>query len=225
MRICTSIIAACGLLCLTREADSQPPPVSSAVKIARVKYAGGGDWYNDPSAEVNLLTFVRKQTGLYVDARYEFVDVGDDKLFTYPFLFLTGHGNIAFSDDEVLRLRTYLENGGFLYADDDYGMDKAFRREMKKIFPRQDFVELPFEHPLYHMLFQFPAGPPKTHEHDGKAPRGFGLFHNGRLVVYYTFESNPSDGWADPDVHNDPEEKRQEALRFGANLVLYVMTR
>jgi hypothetical protein len=104
-------------------------------------------------------------------------------------------------------------------------MDKAFRREMKKIFPRQDFVELPFEHPLYHMLFQFPAGPPKTHEHDGKAPRGFGLFHNGRLVVYYTFESNPSDGWADPDVHNDPEEKRQEALRFGANLVLYVMTR
>jgi hypothetical protein len=225
MRLCIPVIVACGVLCLAREADAQSPAVSSVVKIARVKYAGGGDWYNDPSGEVNLLTFLHRQTGLDVDARYQAVDVGDDKLFSYPFLFLTGHGNIALSDDEVHRLRTYLENGGFLYADDDYGMDKAFRREMKKVFAGQDFAELPFEHPLYHILFQFPAGPPKTHEHDKKAPRGFGLFHNGRLVVYYTFESNPSDGWADPDVHNDPEDKRQEALRFGTNLVLYTMTR
>jgi hypothetical protein len=225
MRFCTCFILACGVLCVIREADCQPRSVSSAVKIARVKYAGGGDWYNDPSAEPNLLAFVHEQAGLDVDARYQFVDVGDDKLFAYPFLFLTGHGNIALGNDEVQRLRTYLENGGFLYADDDYGMDRAFRREMKKVFPGQDFVELPFEHPLYHILFQFPAGPPKTHEHDGKPPRGYGLFHDGRLVVYYTYEANPSDGWADPDVHNDPEEKRQEALRFGANVVLYALTR
>jgi hypothetical protein len=207
------------------EAEAQMLRVSSALKIARVKYAGGGDWYNDPSAEVNLLTFIHQQTGMDVDARYGFVDLGDDKLFTYPFLFMTGHGNIALKDNEVHQLRIYLENGGFLYADDDYGMDKAFRREMKKVFPGQDLVELPFQHPLYHILFEFPAGPPKTHEHDKKPPQGFGLFHNGRLVLYYTYESNPSDGWADPDVHKDPEAKRQEALQFGANLVLYAMTR
>ncbi len=225
MRTMIPLLLLCALLCPVGAAESQTPRVSSALKIARVKYAGGGDWYNDPSEEVNLLTFIHQQTGMDVDARYEYVDLGDDRLFTYPFLFLTGHGNIAFSADEVRRLRTYLENGGFLYADDDYGMDKAFRREIKKVFPQQDLVELPFEHPLYHILYQFPAGPPKTHEHNGKPPQGFGLFWNGRLVVYYTYESNPSDGWADPDVHKDPEEKRQEALRFGTNLVLYVMTR
>jgi len=212
------------LVWVTGNASSQPPRASSAFKIARVKYAGGGDWYNDPSAEVNLLNFVRQRTGMEVDPRYEFVDLNDEKLFTYPFLFLTGHGNIAFSENEVRRLRTYLENGGFLYADDDYGMDKAFRREMKKIFPGQDLAELPFDYGMYHILFEFSGGPPKTHEHNGKPPQGFGLFHNGRLVVYYTFESNPSDGWADPDVHKDPEEKRQEALRFGADVVVWAMT-
>jgi hypothetical protein len=225
MRIFLCLVSAIGVLCVPREGACQTPRVSSAVTITRLKYVGGGDWYNDPSAEVNLLTFLQRQTGLDVDARYQFVDIGDDRLFSCPLLFLTGHGNIVFSDDQVKRLRTYLENGGFLYADDDYGMDKAFRREMRRVFPGQEFAELPFDHPLYHMLFNFPAGPPKTHEHDRNAPRGLGLFHNGRLVVYYTFESNPSDGWADPDVHNDPEEKRQEALRFGADLVLYALTR
>ncbi len=225
MRTMIHILLLLILFCPAGTADSQGLRVSSALKIARVKYAGGGDWYNDPSEEVNLLLFVHQQTGMDVDARYEYVDLGDDRLFTYPFLFLTGHGNIAFSDNEVRRLRTYLENGGFLYADDDYGMDRAFRREIKKVLPQQELVELPFQHPLYHVLFQFPSGPPKTHEHNGKPPQGFGLFHNGRLVVYYTYESNPSDGWADPDVHKDPEAKRQEALRFGTNLVLYAMTR
>jgi hypothetical protein len=139
-------------------------------------------------------------------------------------VFLTGHGNIVLSDPEVRRLRIYLQNGGFLYADDDYGMDKSFRREMKKVFPGYELVELAFSHPLYHSPFQFPGGPPKTHEHDNKQPRGLGFIYEGRLVVYYTVESNPSDGWADPDVHNDPAPKREEALRFGTNIVVYAMT-
>ncbi|MER3523951.1 MAG: hypothetical protein C4326_07755 [Ignavibacteria bacterium] len=209
---------------LCAECDAQPVRVSSAFKIARLKYAGGGDWYNDQSAEVNLLKFIKEHTNIAVEPGYQFVDVNSDELFTYPFVFMTGHGNITFTEQEARRLRTYLENGGFLYADDDYGMDKAFRREMKKVFPSQEFVELPFQHGIYHCHFTFPAGPPKTHEHDKKPPQGFGLFHNGRLVVYYTYESNPSDGWADPDTHNDPPEKREEALRFGTNIVVWALT-
>jgi hypothetical protein len=205
-------------------ASAQPSRVSSAFKLARLKYSGGGDWYNDQSADVNLLKFVRDNTTIAVEPTYEFVDVNSEQLFTYPMIFLTGHGNVVFNEIEVKRLRTYLENGGFLYADDDYGMDKAFRREMKKIFPEQELVELPFSHGIYHTQFDFPSGPPKTHEHDKKPPQGFGLFHNGRLVVYYTFESNPSDGWADADVHNDPPEKRQEALRFGTNIIVWALT-
>lgn len=219
-------IASCCVIVffLFGEALAQAPGVSSAFKIARLKYSGGGDWYNDQSAEANLLKFVREHTGIIVEPTYEFVDVNSEQLFTYPFIFMTGHGNISFSDQEVRRLRTYLQNGGFLYADDDYGMDKAFRREMKKIFPTQELVELPFSHGIYHVQFEFPNGPPKTHEHDKKPAQGFGLFYNGRLVVYYTYESNPSDGWADPEVHNDPPEKREEALRFGTNIVLWALT-
>jgi hypothetical protein len=197
---------------------------SSAFAITRLKYAGGGDWYNDPSAEVNLLTFVHRVTGIDTDPRYDFVDIADDALFTHPFLFMTGHGNITFTEADARRLRSYLENGGFLYADDDYGMDRPFRREIKKVFPGEELVEIPFSYGLYHCQFDFPAGVPKTHEHNGKPPQGFGIFLHGRLVLYYTFESNPSDGWADPDVHGDPEEKRQEALRFGTNLVVWVLT-
>ena len=212
------------LLALTDLSYSQQSRALSAFKIARLKYSGGGDWYNDASAEVNLLNFIRQQTGLDVDPRYEFVDIGSENFFSYPFVFITGHGNIVFNDTEVRRLKTYLENGGFLYVDDDYGIDKAFRREIKKVFPGQELVELPFSYGLYHCQFEFPNGPPKTHEHDGKPAQGFGLFHNGRLVVYYTYETNPSDGWADPEVHNDPEPKRQEALRFGANIVIWALT-
>jgi hypothetical protein len=203
---------------------AQSTRVSSALKLARLKYSGGGDWYNDQSAEVNLLKFVRDNTSIAVEPTYEFVDVNSEQLFTYPMIFLTGHGNIVFNENEVKRLRTYLESGGFLYADDDYGMDKAFRREMKKIFPGQELVELPFTHGIYHTQFEFPNGPSKTHEHDKKSPQGFGLFHNGRLVVYYTVESNPSDGWADADVHNDTADKRSEALRFGANIIVWALT-
>jgi hypothetical protein len=203
---------------------AQTAQISSAFKIARLKYGGGGDWYNDPQGEVNLLRFIRQETLIDVQPVYEFVDIASDKFFTYPFLFLTGHGNITFTEPEVKRLRTYLENGGFLYADDDYGMDKAFRRELQKIFPGDALRELPFSFGLYHCQFEFPTGPPKTHEHDGKAPQGFGLFHNGRLVVYYTYESNPSDAWNDPEVHGDSPEKRQEALRFGTNIVVWALT-
>lgn len=203
--------------------DAQPR-VESQFRVARLKYGGGGDWYNDPTEEVNLLRFVQQNTKIDVDPRYEFVELSSEKLFTYPFLFMTGHGNIVFSDYEIQRLRAYLLNGGFLYADDDYGMDKAFRRQMKRVFPEQELVELPFSHGIYSCQFGFQNGVPKTHEHDGKPSQGFGLFSNGRLVVYYTYESNPSDGWNDPEVHGDPELVRQEALRFGTNIVVWALT-
>jgi len=200
------------------------PQTDGRFQIARLKYNGGGDWYNDPSAEVNLLNFLKANTNLKVKAEYTFVDISTDEIFSHPFLFMTGHGNVVFSDDQAVRLRKYLESGGFLYIDDDYGLDKAIRREMKKVFPDKNFVELPFSDELYNILYSFPSGPPKTHEHNGKPPQGFGIFIDKRLAVYYTYESNPSDGWADPEVHNDPESKRQEALRFGANLVLYTLS-
>lgn len=215
---------ALGVVLSVSPAFAQTHSVSSAFAIARLKYAGGGDWYNDPSAEVNLLTFVHEQTGMTVDARYHFVELSNDGLFSCPFVFLTGHGNIAFSEPEGKRLRKYLENGGFLYADDDYGMDKPFRRELKKVLPEEDLVELPFSHGIYHVPFEFAAGPPKIHEHDGKPAQGFGVFINGRMAVYYTYETNPSDGWADAEVHNDPEAKRREALQFGANIVIWALT-
>jgi hypothetical protein len=195
----------------------------SRFKIARVKYNGGGDWYNDPSAEVNLLKFVAQNTNIKTNPKYEFVDLSTGNIFAYPFLFITGHGNVVFSDAEAKKLRSYLENGGFLYVDDDYGLDKAFRREMKKVFPEKDLVELPFSYGLYNCMFDFRTGPPKTHEHDKNLPRGYGLFVDKRLCVYYTFESNPSDGWVDPEVHKDPPEKREEALRFGTNIIVWAL--
>ncbi len=206
--------------------DAQPPGgQEGGVKIARVKYEGGGDWYNDRSAEVNLLRYVSEKTAILVDPGFESVELSSERIFTYPILFLTGHGNVRFEGREVDYLRSYLQNGGFLYIDDDYGLDTAIRREMKRVFPDQEFKELSFAHPLYHALYDFDAGPPKIHEHDGKAPRGFGLFDKtGRLAVYYTFECNPSDGWADPEAHNDPPEKRERALQFGANIVVYALT-
>ena len=194
-------------------------------QIARLKYSGGGDWYNDPSAEVNLLKFVQANTNIKVDAEYKFVDVSSDEIFSYPFLFLTGHGNVVFSADEAKRLRSYLEKGGFLYIDDDYGLDKAIRREMKKVFPDNDFIEVPFSHKIFNIFYKFENGIPKTHEHDKKPPQTFGIFLGERLAVLYTYESNPSDGWADPEVHNDPKDKREEALKFGANIIIYALSK
>ncbi|MEI8134078.1 MAG: DUF4159 domain-containing protein [bacterium] len=197
---------------------------ASQFRIARLKYSGGGDWYNDPTEEPNLLKYIKNVTNIEVNPEYTWVDIASDDIFNFPFLFLTGHGNVDFSDAEAKRLRSYLEAGGFLYIDDDYGLDKPIRREMKKVFPDQEFQELPYSHGIYHSHFEFPNGVPKTHEHDGKPPQGFGLFIAGRMCVYYTFESNPSDGWDDPEVHNDPPEKRDEALRFGTNIVVWALS-
>lgn len=194
-------------------------------QIARLKYSGGGDWYNDPSAEVNLLKFVEAHTNIKVNAEYKYVDIASDEIFSYPFLFLTGHGNIVFSADEAKRLSTFLDNGGFLYIDDDYGLDKAIRREMKKVFPDNDFLELPFSNKIFNIFYKFDNGTPKTHEHDKKPPQAFGIFIGERLTVLYTYESNPSDGWADPEVHNDPQDKREEALKFGTNIVIYALSK
>jgi hypothetical protein len=214
-----------GVYFLSSTLIAQTAKPTSAFQIARVKYTGGGDWYNDPSGEVNLLNFVKQNTNIKnVKPEYTFVELTNENLFSYPFIFLTGHGNINLTDVEAKKLRGYLENGGFLYVDDDYGLDKSFRREMKKVFPELDLVELPFSHGIYHCQFDFPNGPPKTHEHDNKPPQGFGLFYKSRLVVYYTFESNPSDGWVDPEVHKDPEEKRIEALKFGTNIVVWALS-
>ncbi|MFZ1292468.1 MAG: DUF4159 domain-containing protein [Melioribacteraceae bacterium] len=193
-------------------------------EIARVKYSGGGDWYNDPSAEVNLLKFVEEKTNIKTNPIYKFVDIETNEIFSYPFLFLTGHGNIILTEKSMKILRDYLNNGGFLYVDDDYGLDKSLRRELKKVFPNNDLIELPFDHEIYNSFYNFEQGPPKTHEHDNKPPKGFGLFLGKRMVIYYTVESNPSDGWANPDVHNDPLEKREEALKFGTNIIIYALS-
>ena len=193
--------------------------------IARMKYDGGGDWYNDPEAIPNLARELQLRAGIETNLDQRVVTLTDDLLFSSPFLFMTGHGEVKWTEPEIRNLRKYLTRGGFLYADDDYGMDRAFRREMKRVFPDQDFVELPFDHPIYHIIYDFPAGPPKHHEHDGNPPRGFGLFHDGRLVVYYTYESNVSDGWADEKTHNDPPAKRETAFRMGINIVAYALYR
>lgn len=211
----------CVILCLNDEIVAQTNRIESQFRIARLKYSGGGDWYNDPSAEVNLLKFAKQNAGIDADPKYEYVEISNDNFFSYSFIFMTGHGNATLTDYEAKRLRSYLESGGFLYIDDDYGMDKSIRREIKKVFPEYDFVELPFSYGLYSCLYSFPNGVPKTHEHDNKPPQGLGILHQGRLVIYYTVESNPSDGWADPDVHNDPQEKREEALKFGTNIIIW----
>ncbi|MDQ7054946.1 MAG: DUF4159 domain-containing protein [candidate division KSB1 bacterium] len=207
------------------DAHAQDAWNNSRFVIARIKYRGGGDWYNDPSIIPNMLRFLNANTHLRCAIEERHVELMDDALFTYPIVFLTGHGRIRFSDEEAARLRLYLTGGGFLYADDDYGMDQYFRAEMKKVFPEKRWVELPFKHDIFHILYKFPNGVPKIHEHDGGPGKAYGLFHEGRMVVFYTFNTNISDGWADPDVHHDPEEVRQKAFQMGANIILYALTR
>ena len=194
------------------------------LQIARIKYSGGGDWYNDHSVEVNLLNFISENTNIKTNPDYVVADLETNDIFNYPVTFITGHGNIVFSNKNVKKLTEYFENGCFMIVDDDYGLDKSFRREIKKLFPNTDLLELPFNHKIYHSLYDFDNGPPKTHEHDNKAPKGYGLFLGERMVLYYTTESNPSDGWANQDVHNDPEEKRVEALKFGTNVIVYTLS-
>ncbi|MBR1625949.1 MAG: DUF4159 domain-containing protein [Bacteroidales bacterium] len=190
--------------------------------IALLKYNGGGDWYANPTSLTNLIKFSNQQLKTHLSENYATVDVGSSELFLYPFVHLTGHGNVVFSEQEVKNLRMYLLGGGFLHIDDNYGLDKFIRREMKKVFPELDFVEIPFNHPIYHQKFNFPNGLPKIHEHDNKDPKGYGLFWEGRLICFYSYETDLGDGWEDISVHGDTEERHQKALQMGVNILQFV---
>lgn len=192
-------------------------------KFAVLKYRGGGDWYANPTSLPNLIEFCNDAYGMDIAPEPAEVEVGSQDLFNYPFVHMTGHGNVIFDRQEAENLRRYLKGGGFLHIDDNYGMDRYIKPQLEKVFPDKELVELPFKHPLYHQRFDFDNGPPKIHKHDGERPRGLGYFHEGRLVLYYTYEADLGDGWEDPAVHEDPPEKRKAALRMGANLVQYVM--
>ncbi len=194
---------------------------SYSYKIALLKYKGGGDWYANPTSLTNLIKFCNDNLKTNIAADYATIDVGSPEIFNYPFVHITGHGNIILSSQETQNLRNYLISGGFLHISDNYGLDEYIRREMKKVFPENKFVELPFSHPIYNQNYNFPNGLPKIHEHDKKAPQGFGIIHKGRLVVFYDYECDLGDGWEDPEVHNDPENKRLQALKMGANIIKY----
>lgn len=193
-------------------------------RIAKLKYGGGGDWYANKTALPNLIKFSNAENGTNLDAEEDVVEVGSRDLFLYPYIYMTGHGNVVFSEAEAANLRKYLIAGGFLHIDDNYGLDKFVRLEMKKVFPELEFAELPFDHPIYHQKFDFPKGLPKIHEHDGKPSQGLGLIYQGRLAVFYSFECDLGNGWEDQRIHNDPEAKRLEALRMGANILSYCFT-
>ncbi len=195
------------------------------VRIALLKYGGGGDWYADPTALPNLIAFCNQQLGTNIHPVHDVVETGSSDIFNYPFVHMTGHGNVEFSLQEAQNMRNYLISGGFLHIDDNYGMDPYVRPQMKKVFPELDFIELPSNHAIYNQKFKFPQGLPKIHEHDGKPPQGFGLFWEGRLVCYYTYETDISDGWEDPEVHNNSPETRLKALKMGANIIEYVFTK
>lgn len=195
--------------------------LNGQIKIAKVKYQGGGDWYANKTSLPNLIAFSNQILKMNISLTPETVDMTSTNLFRYPFIHLTGHGNVNFSEEEVKNLRTYLIGGGFLHIDDNYGLDESIRREMKKVFPELRFVELPFNHPIYHQKFDFPTGLPKIHEHDGKPAQGFGLIYKGRLVCFYTYETDLGNGWENPETYNDPPEKRELALKMGANILQY----
>lgn len=197
---------------------------NNGLQIAKLKYNGGGDWYANKTALPNLINYANQHLNTKIANQDAVVEVGSPELFSYPYVYMTGHGNVVFSQQESQNLRTYLLSGGFLHVDDNYGLDQYIRLEMKKVFPELEFVELPHNHPVYHQQFSFPKGLPKIHEHDGKPAQGFGLFYEGRLICFYSYESDLGNGWEDQSVHNNSEEKRQQALKMGANLLAYVFT-
>ncbi|MFN8285681.1 MAG: DUF4159 domain-containing protein [Chitinophagales bacterium] len=209
------VLAALFVLCISA-APEKP------LKIALLKYNGGGDWYANPTSLPNLVKYCNQNLGMNLDPEPGTVEVGSPELFNYPFVHMTGHGNVVFNAQELDNLRAYLIGGGFLHADDNYGMDKFIRPQLDKLFPNSKLVELPFSHGIFHQKFEFPNGLPKIHEHDGKSPQAFGLFYEGRLVVLYTYECDLGDGWEDQDVHKDPQEVREKALKMGANIIKYV---
>ena len=197
-----------------------PAPVT----IARLQYDGGGDWYANPSSLVNLLAQIRLRTGVPVSSRPVDVRLTDPDLRDYPYLYVTGHGNFRLSGEEVESLRGYLEAGGFLHADDNYGLDESFRREIRRVFPNRELVQIPLDHPVFHLFYDLSDGLPKIHEHDGLPAQGWGIFLERRLVVFYSYQSDLGDGWEDAAVHGDPEELREEAFRMGVNLFLYALS-
>ena len=200
--------------------------VSSAQEftIARVQYGGGGDWYCDPSSIPNLLEYLRSNTSMSKASKEVRIKLTDSNANQFPYLYITGHGNIRFSNNEIIALRSILSNGGFLHADDNYGMDKSFRREMKKVFPNKEFVDLPYSHPVFSSYYKFENGLPKVHEHDNKPPQALAIFENDKLIVLYTYESDLGDGWEDATVHNDSPEIRDAALKMGVNIIYYALT-
>jgi hypothetical protein len=194
------------------------------IKIARLKYNGGGDWYANPTSLSNLIAFTNQNLGTNIARDEETVSAGSEEIFNYPFVHMTGHGNVVLSDTEAENLRLYLLSGGFLHIDDNYGMDPYVRLMLKKVFPEKELIELPFTHEIYHQKYDFNSGLPKIHEHDGNAPQGLAILHEGRVLVYYTMECDLGDGWEDEDVHNDPENIRLMALMMGSNLLQYAFT-
>lgn len=208
-------------LMLSLAAFAPKPPYT--YQIALLKYNGGGDWYANPTSLPNLIEFCNNNMGTAINPDPATVDVGSADIFNYPFVHMTGHGNVVFSEQEAKNLRNYLIGGGFLHIDDNYGMDKFIRPQLKKVFPELELTELPYSHPVYHQKFDFASGLPKIHEHDNKTPQGFGLIWEGRLVVFYSYECDLGDGWEDQDVHHDSEATRQKALKMGANLVQYAL--
>jgi len=193
-------------------------------KIAKLKYQGGGDWYANKTALPNLIQFCNQELNLSMSPEEDVVEVGSQEIFYYPYIYMTGHGNVIFNDQEAENLRNYLIAGGFLHIDDNYGMDPFVRLEMKKVFPGLEFVELPFDHPIYRQKFNFKDGLPKIHEHDGKPPQGLGILYQGRLLCFYSYESDLGNGWEDQSVYNDPEAVRQQALKMGANILSFCFT-
>ncbi len=194
------------------------------IKIAKLKYNGGGDWYANKTALPNLAEFCNNEINTNIDLNDQVVDVSSPELFDYSYLYLTGHGNIVFSSQDAENLRNYLIAGGFLHIDDNYGLDQFIRLEMKKVFPELEFIELPHDHPIYHQKFKFKDGLPKIHEHDKKPPQGFGLIYDGKLVCFYSYESDLGNGWEDQRIHKDPQDVRLKALRMGANIIAYAFT-
>lgn len=195
---------------------------NSGVKIALLKYNGGGDWYSDPTALPNLIEYCNENLKTNIYEEPSTIEVGSPEIFNFPFVHLTGHGNVIFSESDAINLRIYLEGGGFLHVDDNYGLDEYIRREMKKVFPNKELVELPPSHPIFHQKYDFNEGIPKIHEHDNKPPQAYGIFVDERMVFLYTYETDLGDGWEDADVHNDPADVREKALKMGANIISFV---
>ena len=214
------ILVAIGIAFGAPHVLAAPDPVMT---IGRLHYDGGGDWYANPSSLPNLLSAIKSRTSLRVATEEKVVTLSDDDLWNAPYIYMTGHGNVHWSDRDIATLRRYLLQGGFLHADDNYGMDASIRRELARLFPDQPLVEVPLGHPIYRLVYDFPKGLPKIHAHDNKPAQGFGIFLDGRLVVYYSYQTDLGDGWEDPQVHDDPPDKREAALRMGVNLFAYAV--